>query len=113
MTDSSVSHPSEPHHGVPDPSAPNPHATSRSLAAHLLRGVVGFGLIGSTFALIPTVGAPALLLFAPGFVALRGCPTCWILGLIQTVSAGRVQGTCTVGGCAPLRPPRQAPPREQ
>ncbi len=77
---------------------------STSVAAHLTRGAIGFGLIGSAFALTPSHGPMALLLAPPGMVALRGCPTCWIAGLIQTVSAGRLKRTCTETGCT-LHPP--------
>jgi len=72
---------------------------STSLPRHLARGAIGFGLIGSAFALIPSLGPAALLLAAPGFLALRGCPTCWIVGLIETISAGRLRRTCTEDGC--------------
>jgi hypothetical protein len=66
---------------------------SSSVARHLTRGAIGFGLIGSGIALTPSVGAAALLLAAPGMVALRGCPTCWIAGLIETQARRR---------CSPL-----------
>jgi hypothetical protein len=72
---------------------------SVSLASHLTRGAIGFGLIGSALALTATVGPASLLLAVPGMVALRGCPTCWIAGLIQTISAKRLQRTCTDSGC--------------
>jgi hypothetical protein len=72
---------------------------SASVARHLTRGAIGFGLIGSAFALTPAVGPAALLLAPGGLVALRGCPTCWIAGLMQTISAGRLQRTCTDDGC--------------
>jgi hypothetical protein len=71
-----------------------------SLARHLTRGVIGFGCIGSALALTPSVGAAALLLAPLGMLALRGCPTCWIAGLIQIVSAGRLQRTCSDKGCS-------------
>lgn len=70
-----------------------------SVARHLARGAVGFGLIGSAFVLAASYGPAALLLAVPGMVALRGCPTCWIAGLIQIVSAGRLQRSCSDGGC--------------
>jgi hypothetical protein len=76
---------------------------SASLARHLTRGGIGFGLIGSSIALIPSVGPVALVLAAPGMVALRGCPTCWIAGLLQTISAGRLQRGCTDTGCTLTR----------
>jgi hypothetical protein len=78
-----------------DQLAPRRHA----LARHLARGAIGFGLIGSALALATSVGPASLLLLAPGMVALRGCPTCWMLGLIETVSAGRLERTCADAGC--------------
>jgi hypothetical protein len=87
-------------------SGQNPHARA-SLAWHLARGAVGFGLIGAALALTTTVG-PIALLFAPcGMVALRGCPMCWVVGLAETVSAGRLQRTCAERGCT-LRTPTAA-----
>jgi hypothetical protein len=72
---------------------------STSLARHLVRGALGFGLIGAALALTATVGPVALLLVLAGMVALRGCPTCWIAGLIQTVSAGRLRRACADTSC--------------
>ncbi len=72
---------------------------STSIARHLARGAIGFGLIGLGLALTPSAGPVALLLAPPGMVALRGCPTCWIAGLIQTISASRLQRSCSDTGC--------------
>jgi hypothetical protein len=73
---------------------------SLSLPRHLARGVLGFGLLGSALALAASAG-PAPLLLAPfGFLALRGCPTCWTLGLIETISVGRLRRSCAEEGCA-------------
>ena len=72
----------------------------RLVARHLTRGAIGFGLIGSALALTPSHGPVALLLAPAGMVALRGCPTCWIAGLIETISAGRLQRTCSDDSCA-------------
>jgi len=86
---------------------------STSVAAHLTRGAIGFGLIAAALVLTTSRG-PAALLFAPfGLLALRGCPTCWIVGLIETISAGRLKRTCTENGCTlageePLRSPGDA-----
>ena len=77
---------------------------SASVTRHLLRGTIGFGLVGSAVALIPSIGPVSLLLGPPGLVALRGCPTCWIAGLIQTISAGRLRRACTDTGCTVSRP---------
>jgi hypothetical protein len=85
---------------MPDPDrSASAGTTTPSLAMHLARGAIGFGLIGSALALTPSAGPAALLLAPPGAVALGGCPTCWIAGLIETVSAGRVKRTCTDSGC--------------
>jgi hypothetical protein len=73
---------------------------STSLPAHLARGALGFGLLGAAVALTQSHGPAALLLAPPGLLALRGCPTCWIAGLVQTISAGRLRRTCTENGCA-------------
>lgn len=73
---------------------------SPSLARHLARGAIGFGLIGSALALAASVGPLGLLLAPAGLVALRGCPMCWVAGLLQTVSAGRLERSCDESGCS-------------
>jgi hypothetical protein len=83
---------------------------SPSVARHLARGAIGFGLIGAALTLLSSAGPAALLLAPLGMVALRGCPTCWIAGLIETVSAGRLHRTCTDSRCA-LPPPATASAR--
>ncbi len=79
--------------------APEAEASPAPLGRHLARGVLGFGLIASGFALTPAAGPAALLLAAPGFVALGGCPTCWFYDMAETLSAGRLKRTCTDEGC--------------
>ncbi len=83
---------------------------STSIARHLARGAIGFGLIGLGLALTPSAGPVALLLAPPGMVALRGCPSCWIAGLIQTISASRLQRSCSDTGCTLRRPRTPADP---
>ncbi|GAA1026806.1 MULTISPECIES: hypothetical protein [Amycolatopsis] len=78
---------------------------SKSLSAHLARGIVGFGLIAASLALAPVVGWISLLALPAGVLALRGCPTCWAIGLVQTVSRGRLERTCEDGVCR-LEPAR-------
>lgn len=60
---------------------------SRSVPEHLLRGAVGLPLLVAAFALVPALGPLMLLLAVPAVVLLRGCPTCWALGLSQTRAA--------------------------
>ncbi|MET8361923.1 RNA polymerase sigma factor [Micromonospora sp. NPDC005171] len=80
--------------------------TSRSVPAHLARGILGFGLLIGSVALIKVIGPISLILFPAGLVALRGCPTCWAIGLAQTISRGRLKRTCQDGSC---RIERQSP----
>ncbi|EST35691.1 hypothetical protein M878_04775 [Streptomyces roseochromogenus subsp. oscitans DS 12.976] len=46
------------------PAAPESNFASKSVARHLVRGVIGFGLITGSIALVPFAG-PATLLAAP------------------------------------------------
>ncbi|WP_194834757.1 hypothetical protein [Nocardia sp. XZ_19_369] len=72
---------------------------STSVPRHLARGVAGFGALIGAFALLPWIGVASLLLAPVGFIALRGCPTCWAIGLMQTISMGRLQRSCADGRC--------------
>jgi len=72
---------------------------SASVSRHLARGAIGFGAVIGSFALTPAFGPVSLLLFPVGLVALRGCPTCWAIGLLQTLSRGRLQRSCADGTC--------------
>ena len=72
---------------------------SKSVARHLVRGALGFGLIGVAITLTTSAGPAALLLAPFGLIALRGCPTCWCVGLAQTISAGRLERSCTGANC--------------
>ncbi|WP_405977631.1 hypothetical protein [Streptomyces sp. NBC_00158] len=86
------------------PKPARPDFASSSVPRHLARGALGFGLIIGSIALVPTAG-PAALLAAPlSLIAFRGCPTCWMVGLAQTVSRGRLQRECHDGTCTLTRP---------
>lgn len=76
-----------------------PDFTSGSASEHVMRGVVGFGALIGAVALVPVVGPMSLMLVPVGLVALRGCPMCWTIGLIQTISRGRLQRSCGDGRC--------------
>lgn len=76
--------------------AQSPLASS-SVQRHLLRGVAGFGLLVLGVIGMLVISPLALLLAIPGFVFLRGCPTCWTVGLLQTLSDRRA---CADGSCA-------------
>lgn len=70
-----------------------------SLTRHLVRGGIGFGGLIASIALLPVAGPVSLLLLPIGVLALRGCPMCWTIGLIQTISRGRLQRSCADGQC--------------
>ncbi|WP_406231465.1 hypothetical protein [Nocardia sp. NBC_01009] len=76
-----------------------PSYSSRSVPRHLARGAVGFGALIGSVALLPLTGPISLLLAPVGLVALRGCPTCWAIGLAQTISMGRLERSCVDGRC--------------
>ncbi|KQX57090.1 MULTISPECIES: hypothetical protein [unclassified Streptomyces] len=76
-----------------------PDFASKSVPRHLARGAIGFGLIIGSIAMVPVAG-PATLLAAPlALIAFRGCPTCWMVGLAQTISRGRLERRCVDGVC--------------
>jgi hypothetical protein len=72
---------------------------SASVPRHLVRGVVGFGALIGAIASLPVFGMFGLLLAPVGLLALRGCPICWAIGLMQTISRGRLRRSCVDGQC--------------
>jgi hypothetical protein len=55
-------------------------ARRRALCTWLVRGAIGFGLLAvAVSAHEPLVAMPALLV---ALIAFRGCPMCWIFGLM-------------------------------
>jgi len=75
---------------------------SKSVPEHLVRGVIGIGAFAAAVFLAaehPWLALPAI---GVALIALRGCPTCWLLGLVQTVlprlgkAGGCVDGSCGV-----------------
>lgn len=79
--------------------ADGPDFASASLPRHLMRGVAGFGALIGSVALVPVIGPVSLVLLPAGLLALRGCPTCWTVGLMQTLSRGRLRRSCEDGRC--------------
>jgi hypothetical protein len=77
---------------------------SPTLTEHLARGIFGFSALAASVALAPEHPWLLLPLLPAAFLALRGCPTCWTVGLAQTVVArlrGRkASGSCADGSCA-------------
>jgi len=58
---------------------------STSIAAHLTRGVIAAALIA--WAVLHQSSNPAFAVIAIvlAIVAMRGCPMCWALGLVETI----------------------------
>ncbi|MFJ9413681.1 hypothetical protein ACIRPT_05875 [Streptomyces sp. NPDC101227] len=80
-----------------------PDFASASLPRHLVRGAVGFGMLVGSVALLPVTGPVSLVLLPVGLLPLRGCPMCWTVGLLQTISRGRLQRSCEDGRCKLIR----------
>jgi hypothetical protein len=87
---------------------------SRSLPQHMLRGVIGFGSFAAAIGLVSVIGPFSLVFFPVGLVALRGCPMCWTMGLVETISNGRMKRQCVDDSCSIVSTTRldQAPERE-
>ena len=66
---------------------------SAFLGAHLLRGAAAAALLAC--AIVDEAAHPWLSLGAgvAALVALRGCPMCWTLGLVETLSQDRRNST--------------------
>lgn len=71
--------------------APMTIFASKSLTEHVLRGVLGLSLLLVGYQMIapgqslPVFGG-GLALLGLSLWALRGCPVCWSVGLINTVA---------------------------
>ncbi len=61
---------------------------SACLGAHLMRGAAAAALLA--FAIVKQTAHPWASLSAgvAALVALRGCPMCWTVGLVETLSQG-------------------------
>jgi hypothetical protein len=71
---------------------------SAFLGAHLMRGAAAAALLA--WAIVHQTAHPWLSLVAgvAALVALRGCPMCWTVGLVETLSQGRRDSTQIVVG---------------
>lgn len=62
---------------------------SQTLTEHVARGLAGIGML--LLAIFSASSRPWLALIAvpAALLLLRGCPTCWTLGLLETLQARR------------------------
>jgi alkylhydroperoxidase family enzyme len=77
-----------------------PMFASRSLAEHLVRGLVAVGaLVGATALATGDTSGGLVWLAAPlillAIVAMRGCPMCWTVGLFATLARKRARRGCS------------------
>ncbi len=58
---------------------------TRTLSGHLIRGGVAFGLLYLAITQQHTYPPAAVAAGIGALLAMRGCPVCWTLGLIETI----------------------------
>jgi hypothetical protein len=77
---------------------------SRTLGEHLLRGAIGAAAIAAALSVANGPSALAAIPLAlAALVALRGCPMCWTVGLLETVGrrfGASVSARCEGGACS-------------
>ena len=84
---------------------------SKTLTEHLLRGAGSVAVLWLAVAYATAVPWGLLVAFPVAVVLWRGCPTCWLVGLANTVVAvanGRAipKDACLDGRCAVrIKPP--------
>lgn len=61
---------------------------STSIKEHLARGALAFAAIGIAIAALP-LAWPALILGPLAIYLMRGCPMCWLAGLIATIGRNK------------------------
>ena len=78
---------------------------SKNLTVHLVRGLIGVAAFVTSVLLFGAHPLLALAALPVALIALRGCPSCWTIGLMQTLAArGKPSAAaCRDGECA-LRP---------
>lgn len=58
---------------------------TQTLSGHLIRGAVAFGLLYCAISQQQAHPVGSLLAGLLALVALRGCPMCWAIGLVETI----------------------------
>jgi len=62
---------------------------SKTVLAHMLRGVIGFGTLAPAILLARNADTASVhasvTLAIVALIALRGCPVCWAVGLFETL----------------------------
>lgn len=58
---------------------------TRTLSGHLLRGAVAFALLYLALAQRQAHPLASIAAALGALVAMRGCPMCWAIGLVETI----------------------------
>lgn len=58
---------------------------TQTLAGHLIRGAVAFALLYTAIGLQGAHPGWSVVAGLLALVAMRGCPACWTIGLIETI----------------------------
>ena len=59
---------------------------NRTIAIHLIKGAGGFAALALSLWTLESSVLPSLVLIPLALYLLRGCPTCWTLGLMETIA---------------------------
>jgi hypothetical protein len=74
---------------------------SGSVVEPILRGVLGFGLLGVALLYSSVLGWWTLVALAGGLMCFRGCPLCWTAGLVETALHRKAHKGWIEGSCGP------------
>jgi hypothetical protein len=73
---------------------------SGRVVGHIVRGVLGFGLLLIGLLYSQVLGLWTLVPLAGALVCFRGCPLCWIVGLVEIILHLKSHKGCLDGSCA-------------
>ena len=62
---------------------------TRTVSGHLIRGAVAFALLYAAIGLHHAHPYWSVLAGLLALVAMRGCPACWAIGLVETIRQRR------------------------
>ncbi|WP_018349812.1 hypothetical protein [Longispora albida] len=74
------------------------------MRGHLIRGALALAALTGAVVMAWVWWPATILLIALGMLALRGCPACWVMRLVELVSLRRLQRSCDDGVCRLERP---------
>jgi hypothetical protein len=59
---------------------------NKRISVHILRGILGCAALYGAFSTMNSSIWLALILLPAALYFLKGCPACWMLGLIETIT---------------------------